>query len=78
MVTRPIEGAGHGGLALLQADFSTKMARLGVASNGQNDPDAFLRVGEASLEEALAGARPLTEFLIDDVLRRHASGLGQG
>jgi DNA primase len=61
---------------LLQAGLSTTVARLPAAPGG-TDPDAFvLRAGQASLTEVLAGARPLTEYLIDDAIRRHAEGVG--
>jgi DNA primase len=62
---------------LLQAGLSASVAKLPAASGEASDPDAFvLRAGKASLDEVLAGARPLTEYLIDDAIRRHAGGLG--
>ena len=62
---------------LLQGAVSTTVARLPASSAGESDPDALvLRGGKASLEEVLAGARPLTEYLIDDAIRRHAGGVG--
>jgi DNA primase len=63
--------------SLLQAGLSTTVAQLPVAPNGDSDPDALvLRAGKASLEEVLTSARPLTEYLIDDAIRRHAGGSG--
>lgn len=62
---------------LLQAGLSASVAKLPSGSGVASDPDAFvLRAGKASLDEVLAGARPLTEYLIDDAIRRHAGGLG--
>jgi DNA primase len=63
--------------ALLQAGLSAMVARLPATGSRGSDPDAFvLRAGKASLEEVLAAARPLTECLIEDAIRRHADGLG--
>ncbi len=62
--------------AILGSGLTTSVAQLSAALPG-SDPDAFvLRFGKASVEEVLAGARPLTEFLMDDAIRRHAGGLG--
>ena len=61
---------------LLQGGLSATVARLPAAPGG-SDPDALvLRGGKASLDEVLAGARPLTEYLIDEAIRRHADGVG--
>ncbi len=63
--------------ALLQASLTTSVARISQAADGKSDPDALvLRSGKAGVEEVLAGARPLTEFLIDDAIRRRARGVG--
>jgi DNA primase len=62
--------------AILRAGLTTSVAQLSATLPG-SDPDAFvLRFGKTGVEEVLHGARPLTEFLIDDALRRHAGGLG--
>ena len=62
---------------LLQAELSTLVARIPATGCGGSDPDTFvLRAGKASLEEVLAAARPLTEHLIDDAVRRYAEGVG--
>ena len=54
------------------------MARVPTSSHGgQSDPDVLVaRSGRRGVEEVLAAAKPLTEFLIDDAVQRHADGLG--
>jgi DNA primase len=62
---------------LLQAELKTLVAWLPTTGCGRSDPDTFvLRAGKASLEEVLAAARPLSEHLIDDAIRRYAEGVG--
>lgn len=62
---------------LLEANLSATVARVPRSSAGQSDPDVLVaRSGRRGIEEVLAAAKPLTEFLIDDVVRRHADGLG--
>jgi len=62
---------------LLRANLTTTVARIPTASHGQSDPDVLIaRSGRRGAEEVLAAAQPLTEFIIDDAIRRHADGLG--
>ena len=62
---------------LLEANLTAVVARLPAAPDGRSDPDALVvRSGKRGVEEVLAGARPLTEFIIDDAVRCHAEGLG--
>lgn len=64
------------GALLLQASLSTLVAEIPAAS-GVHDPDVLVaRAGRRGVEEVLAAARPLTEFLIEDAIRRHAGGIG--
>jgi len=59
------------GTALLQAGLSTTVAELNPTRHGASDPDALVRrFGKAGVDEVIAHARPLTEFLIDDALWR--------
>ena len=68
--------ASRAGALLLQASLSTLVAEI-PASVGAQDPDVLVaRSGRRGVEEVLAAARPLTEFLIDDAIRRHAAGIG--
>lgn len=61
---------------LLQANVTATVARIPSSGGGQSDPDVLVaRAGRRGAEEVLAGARPLTEFLIDDAVARHADGL---
>lgn len=62
---------------LLQANLATTVARLPGSSHGQSDPDVLVgRSGRRGAEDVLAAARPLTEFIIDAAIQRHAEGLG--
>ncbi len=63
---------------LLQANLTAAVARVPTSSHGgQSDPDVLVaRSGRRGVEEVLAAAKPLTEFLIDDAVQRHADGLG--
>jgi DNA primase len=63
--------------AILKAGLTTRVARLAPGPDGKSDPDALVRrLGAAGIEEALACATPLTEYLIEDAIKRHAGGLG--
>jgi len=63
---------------LLRATFATSVACLGEASQSTGDPDSFvLRSGKASLEDVLAAARPLTEYLIDFAVGRVGGPLAE-
>ena len=69
-------GASRAGTLLLQANLSTLVAEI-PATSGAHDPDVLVaRAGRRGVEEVLSAARPLTEFLIDDAIRRHAAGVG--
>ena len=71
--TAAIRAAG----VLLKANLPTIVARLAASSHGQSDPDVLVaRSGRRGAEEVLAAARPLTEFIIDDAIQRHADGVG--
>lgn len=46
-------------------------ARIGVLPQG-HDPDSFVRAeGAAGIDRLVDGARPLAEFVFDDLVRRH-------
>ena len=71
------KAAARSARVLLQANLTVTVARVPTASHGQSDPDVLVgRSGRRGVEEVLAAAKPLTEFLIDDALQRHAEGLG--
>ncbi|BDG08635.1 DNA primase [Anaeromyxobacter paludicola] len=62
---------------LLGSTLTASVARLPPALEGQSDPDAFLgRFGRRGMEAIVDQSRPLTDFLIDDAIRRRAGGLG--
>ena len=64
------------GLLLLGASLSTFVAEIPPTS-GVHDPDVLVaHSGRRGIEDVLDAARPLTEFLIDDAIRRHAGGVG--
>ncbi|GAO01287.1 DNA primase [Anaeromyxobacter sp. PSR-1] len=62
---------------LLQANLTATVARVPISSHGQSDPDVLVaRSGRRGMEEVLDATKPLTEFLIDDAIQRHADGFG--
>jgi DNA primase len=68
---------GRAAPALFQAGLTTTVVRLPPAPDGNSDPHAVAqRLGAAGLEQLLEGAVPLTEYLIDEAIRRHVAGPG--
>jgi DNA primase len=62
---------------LLRAELAARVAVVPRTGIGQNDPDVLVaRAGRKGVEEVLAAAKPLTEFLIEDAVERYAGGLG--
>lgn len=62
---------------LLQASFNTTVARIPPVAKGKNDPHALtVQSGKAGVDAVLAEGRTLTEFLIEEEIRKHAGGLG--
>jgi DNA primase len=69
--------ASRAGALLLQANLSTLVAEIPATVAGGHAPDMLVtRSGRRGVEDVLAAARPLTEFLIEDAIRRHAGGVG--
>lgn len=69
--------AGRAARVLLSSSVGAAVAKPPTGLHGQSDPDALVaRSGRRGVDEVLAAAKPLTEFLIDDALERHAGGQG--
>jgi len=59
---------------LLRGGVSVRVGRIPPSVR---DPDVLAaRSGRTGVEEVLAAARPLTEFLVEEAMERHASGAG--
>ena len=70
-------GVARAARVLLQANHPSAVAQMPASADGQSDPDVLVaRSGRRGVEEVLAAARPLTEFLIEDAIRRDAAGAG--